>query len=57
MPDVKMAIYKNRRGKYTSIYLWGYSNLAVCRIDYIFATTWNYDLIDIKPIEVQIKDV
>lgn len=55
MPNIKLAIYKNRRGKHNSIYLWGYKRLDVCRIDFAFATTWQYEFVDLQPIEVNVN--
>lgn len=46
MPDIKMAIYKNRRAPWNGIYLFGYKRLGICRIDYIIATDWNYEIVN-----------
>lgn len=53
IPNLKLAIYKNRRGKYKSIFLWCKADLGQCRLNPIFATTFHYELIqmnDVKPI-------
>lgn len=53
VPNNKISVYKNRRGRYTGIYLWTYSNLGTCRIQPMFATDWNYNLINIDNIRVE----
>lgn len=51
-PTVKLAIYKNRRGKENNIYLFGYKRLGICRMDFIIATDWQYNLIDIPKTKI-----
>ena len=38
MPDIKISVYKNRRGRWKSIYLWCHSDRGTCRIKPIFVT-------------------
>ena len=54
MPDIKIAIYKNRRGKYKDILLWCKSDRGICRIDPIFVTNYNYELIDIEDLKINV---
>lgn len=42
MPNVKLSVYKNRRGSYNKGYLWMNANKATCRFDGLFYTTYNY---------------
>jgi len=56
MPQLKMSIYKNRRGKYRGIYLWCKADLGTCRIRPIFATTWTYEFIEINDIKINVVD-
>ena len=49
-PNMKISFYKNRRGKYKGIYLWCVANLGTCRIDPIFATTWDYRFIELENV-------
>lgn len=46
-PTHKLAFYKNRRGKYKSVYLWCRANLSQCKLFPAFATTYDY-----KPIKM-----
>ena len=41
-PNIKMSIYKNRRGQYKDILLWCNGKRGVCRIEPMFATDYNY---------------
>ena len=52
-PNNKISVYKNRRGRYTGIYLWSYSDLGTCRIQPMFATDWSYNLINIDNIRIE----
>ena len=54
MPDIKISIYKNRRGRYKDILLWCKSNRGICRIDPIFVTNYNYELIDIEDLKIKV---
>lgn len=48
MPNVKMSIYKNRRGQYNRIVLWMRADKGTCRYKTLFATDYNLDLVDIE---------
>lgn len=48
IPDLKISIYKNRRGRYKSVYLWCKADLGICRIDPMFMTTWDYKYIELE---------
>lgn len=52
VPNVKMSVYKNRRGKYTNCFLWMYANKATARFDGLFLTDWNYELIEINELNI-----
>ena len=54
-PDTKISVYKNRRGRYKDILLWCVSNKGVCKINPVFATTYQYEFIDIPDIKINIK--
>ena len=54
-PNIKMSIYKNRRGRYKDIIVWIYANRATCRFDPIFVTTQQYELVDIPDLKINIK--
>lgn len=51
MPTVKIAIYKNRRGQYKDILLWCNANRGICRIDPVFVTNYNYEIINIEDLK------
>ena len=52
-PNLKLSIYKNRRGRYKGIYLWCDADLGTCRVKPMFATTWNYELIQINNLKIE----
>lgn len=54
-PDIKMSIYKNRRGRYKDVILWCRSRRESCRIIPMFMTDSNYEWIDIKDTDIKIK--
>ena len=55
-PTIKMSIYKNRRGRYKGVYLWCKANLGCCRIEPMFCTTWDYELVNINNIKIMIEE-
>lgn len=52
IPNVKLSIYKNRRGKYTNCFLWMKANKGTARFDGLFLTNWNYELIPIEELKI-----
>ena len=54
-PDLKISIYKNRRGKYRGIYLWCKTRKGTCKIIPMFATTYNYEVVPIEDTKINIK--
>lgn len=55
-PNIKLSVYKNRRGRYKGIYLWCKADLGCCRIDPMFATTYDYNIINIDDIKIIVGD-
>ena len=47
VPNVKLSVYKNRRGRIVNCYIWMYADKGTCRFDPIAATTW-----DLAPYEI-----
>ena len=56
MPDIKISVYKNRRGRWKGIYLWSKADRGVCRINPIFVTKWNYELVEMEDLKIHIQD-
>lgn len=54
MPNVKMSIYKNRRGSYNRCYLWMKADKGTCRFNTIFVTDYNYELLYVKDTEINV---
>lgn len=55
-PNLKISIYKNRRGRYKGIYLWCKADLGTCRVRPMFATNYNYELIKIDDIDIKVDE-
>lgn len=55
MPTIKMSIYKNRRGRYKDVLLWCKADRGICRIDPIFITNYNYELINIEDFKIKVN--
>ena len=56
MPVIKISVYKNRRGRWKGIYLWCKANRGICRIEPIFATKYNYELIEMEDLKIKVED-
>lgn len=55
-PNLKISIYKNRRGRYKGIMLWCSANLGVCRVQPMFATTYDYELLSIEDVKIIVQE-
>lgn len=56
MPNLKISIYKNRRGRYNHLLLWCNADLGICRINPIFATDYNYELIEMEDYKISVTE-
>ena len=56
VPNNKISVYKNRRGAYKGIYLWCFADLGTCRVKPMFATDWNYNLVSIDDIRIELEE-
>ena len=45
-PNMKMSVYKNRRGEYNRVFLWMRADKSTCRYKTLFVTDYNYNIID-----------
>lgn len=55
-PNIKLSIYKNRRGRYKSVILWCKADLGTCRIQPVFLTDFLYELQSIEDIRVMAQE-
>ena len=55
MPEIKISVYKNRRGQYKDILLWCKANRATCKIIPMFATNYQYEIIEIPDLKIKIN--
>lgn len=56
MPDVKISIYKNRRGRWKDVFLWCNSDRGTCRINPIFVTKFDYELVKIDDLKIKVEE-
>jgi replicative DNA helicase len=56
VPTIKISVYKNRRGRWKGIYLWCKANRGVCRIEPMFVTKWNYELVEMEDLRIKVQD-
>ncbi len=56
MPNIKISVYKNRRGRWKNLYIWVRANRGICRFDPMFVTTYNYEIIEMEDLKIKIKD-
>ena len=55
IPDIKISVYKNRRGEYKDILLWCTSDRGTCKINPCFVTNYQYELIDIPDLRIKVQ--
>ena len=56
VPNLKMAVYKNRATKWKNILVWMNADRSCCRYDPVFVTDYNYQLLDIADYRAIIED-
>ena len=55
MPDIKISVYKNRRGKYNNVLMWAKARKGICRIETMFVTNYQYELINMEKTKIKVK--
>lgn len=56
VPQIKISVYKNRKGRYKGIYLWCKADLSTCRIKPMFATGWDYGIIQMDDLKIKVEE-
>ena len=56
MPNIKISVYKNRRGRWKGIYLWVLADRGTCRFNPIFVTKWNYELVEMEDLKIKVEE-
>lgn len=51
-PNLKLSVYKNRRGRYKGVYLWCKGDLGTCRVNPMFCTGYDYEIIGINDLKI-----
>jgi hypothetical protein len=55
MPNLKISVYKNRRGRYNHIFLWCNADMGICRINPTFVTSYLYEPIEMEDLVIKIR--
>lgn len=55
-PNIKISVYKNRRGKYKGVYLWCNADLGTCRVNPMFCTDFGYNLVKVDDLHINVDD-
>ena len=55
IPEIKVSVYKNRRGQYKDILLWCKAKRGTCKIIPMFATNYQYEIVDIPELKIKIN--
>lgn len=56
IPNIKLSVYKNRRGSYKGVYLWCKADLGTCRVQPQFCTTYGHEIVGIEDIKVIVDE-
>ena len=51
-PNLKLSVYKNRRGRYKGVYLWCKADLGTCRVKPMFCTTFDYEILNVEDLKI-----
>jgi len=51
-PNLKLSIYKNRRGRWKGVLLWCKADLGCCRVKPMFCTSYNYEIQTIEDLKI-----
>lgn len=55
VPNLKISIYKNRRGRYKGVYLWVKADYGTCRFDPMFMTDWSYNYVPVEDLKIEVR--
>ena len=55
-PTIKLSVYKNRRGRFKGVILWCKADLGCCRIQPMFCTTYDYEMVSIDDIKIIVEE-
>lgn len=55
-PNLKISVYKNRRGRYKGVYLWCRADLGTCRVKPMFCTDYMYEVISIEDLKIMTEE-
>lgn len=56
VPNLKLSIYKNRRGRWKGVFLWCNADLGTCRIQPMFCTNYRFEMQSIEDVRIIVED-
>ena len=56
VPNIKLSVYKNRRGRWKGIFLWCYADLGTCRVQPLFCTNYRFEMQNIEDIRILVAE-
>lgn len=51
-PNLKLSVFKNRQGSFVRGYLWLQQDNATCRYRVLFATDWDYNVVEAPRLQI-----
>ena len=51
-PNLKLSVYKNRRGRWKGVLLWCKADLGCCRVKPMFCTSYQYEIQTIEDLKI-----
>ncbi len=55
-PNLKISVYKNRRGRWKGIILWCKADLGCCRVKPMFCTNYSYEIQEIEDLKIIVEE-
>lgn len=55
MPNVKLSLYKNRRGRWKNVLVWMDAKRGICRFDPLFVTKYDYEMVEMEDFKINVK--
>ena len=56
MPEIKISVYKNRRGRYKDVLLWCKARRGICRIEPLFVTNYQMEILNIENLDIKVSE-
>lgn len=54
IPQMKVSVYKNRRGRYKDILVWCSIDRGICHFTPMFVTDYNYEIVNVPALKINV---